>query len=180
MYRLSLLFRVWKYFIPIKPSIGRARKHEIFQGSFEAHTYRPTIDFAIGLVRKLDSKYSDDSLIGDVLTKYDLNPSSEIIFTDGSYNPACCATGASLVLENQKIAYKVSLHRYCSSFTAKVFAVKAALKLMVLQRDSRDGHIVIMSDCKSALSAISNNLLNVHKNRYATEAKLLYTAYFCT
>ncbi|XP_024885282.1 uncharacterized protein LOC112463245 [Temnothorax curvispinosus] len=105
-----------------------------------------------------------------------MNCSSEIIYTDGSCDPACRATGASLVLDNQEIAYKISLPRHCSSFTAEAFAIKAALELMILQRDSRDGHIIIMSDCKSALSAISNNLLNVHKNRCATEARHLIFA----
>ncbi|XP_071638459.1 uncharacterized protein [Temnothorax longispinosus] len=142
MYGMSLLSRVWKNFIPIKRSVGISRKHEIFLRSYEAHTYRPTTDFSIGLVKKANNKYSDTSMVNDILDKYGLNRSSEIIFTDGSYDPSCCATGASLVLDGQDIAYKISLPSLCSSFTAKVFAIKAALQLMIRQRDSRDGVVI--------------------------------------
>lgn len=168
-YRQSLLSRIWKDFGPFRPLLGRTGKHEVFRGVYEAHSFKPTIDF-IGLARKADVNYTDDLLIGDVLTEYELNQSAEIIYTDGSRDSAQGATGVSIVLEGQDLAYKVSLHKYCSSFTAEVFAIKSALELMVMQRDRRDSHIVIVSDCKSALSAVENNLLNVHKNRYVTEA----------
>ncbi|XP_071579564.1 uncharacterized protein [Temnothorax nylanderi] len=67
----------------------------------------------------------------------------------------------------------MSLPFMCSSYTAEAFAVKSALQLMLLQSAYRKRDIVIFSDCKSVLQSISNNHLNVHKNPYVTEARLL-------
>ncbi|XP_071580107.1 uncharacterized protein [Temnothorax nylanderi] len=171
MYKLSLLSLVWKKYLPFRVRIGQSRKFEIFQGSFGAHTYKAVVDTSIGELRKANNKYSDEALIRDVIFKYELRP-SEIIFTDGLYDETNCATGASIVISNQEIAYKMSLPKVCSSFTVEAFAIKSSLELMILQRDHRDRHNVILSDCKSALEAMRNNHLNVHKNRYITEVRL--------
>ncbi|XP_071577284.1 uncharacterized protein [Temnothorax nylanderi] len=67
----------------------------------------------------------------------------------------------------------MSLPYLCTSYTAEAFAVKSTLPLMRIQSQSRDRDIVILSDCKSVLVSIHNNHLNVHKNRYITEARII-------
>ncbi|XP_071574599.1 uncharacterized protein [Temnothorax nylanderi] len=104
---------------------------------------------------------------------YNLNPDPEIIYTDGSFSNSSRSTGAGIVICDQDVAYKMSLPRLCSSFTAEAFAVCAALQLMWAQRDRRNNEIIILSDCQSVVKSINNNHLNVHKNKYITEARIL-------
>ncbi|XP_071577278.1 uncharacterized protein [Temnothorax nylanderi] len=172
MYKFSLLSVIWKRTYAFKAGIGTARKFEIFHGSFGAHTFIPTVDFDIGVTRR-HRTCPDGRLIQDIVESHDLGPTPEIIFTDGSYDEAKRSTGASMVICDEDLVYKMSLPYLCTSYTAEAFAVKSALQLILIQRHARDHDIIILSDCKSVLESIYNNHLNVHKNRYITEARML-------
>ncbi|XP_024886453.1 uncharacterized protein LOC112463950, partial [Temnothorax curvispinosus] len=172
-YLMSLMSRVWRRCAPVRTLIGPQRIHETFWEEFEAHDYVPVVDFTIGLLRKGNSEYSDASMIEDIIEKYQLSNEAEIVFTDGSHGPDWQATGDSIVIDGQDTAYKISMSKVCSSYTAEIFAINAALKLVKTSRETRNNHIVIMSDCKSALSAVQNNLISVHKSKYAVETRLL-------
>ncbi|XP_077257687.1 uncharacterized protein LOC143894890 [Temnothorax americanus] len=104
------------------------------------------VDFSIGLLRKDNSEYSDASMIENIIEKYQLNNEAEFVFTDGSHGPDWQATGASIVIDGQDTAYKISMSNVCSSYTAEIFAINTALKLMKTTRETRNNHIVIMSD----------------------------------
>ncbi|XP_071580076.1 uncharacterized protein [Temnothorax nylanderi] len=172
-YVMSLMSRVWRKCAPVRALIGPPGIHEIFRGEFEAHDFVPVVDFSVGLLRKDNEEYSDASMIEDIIKKYQLNNEAEIVFTDGSHNPDWRSTGASIAIEGWDTAYKISMSNICSSFTAEIFAINAALNLMKISRDTRNNHVVIMSDCKSALSAVQNNLISVHKSKYEVETRLL-------
>ncbi|XP_071572448.1 uncharacterized protein, partial [Temnothorax nylanderi] len=132
---------------------------------------QPTVNLSIGKERK-SSKFPDHLLIRKIIDQYDLDPTPEIIYTDGSYNETGRSTGASMVICDQDFAYKMSLPYLCSSYTAEAFAIKSALQLIKCQITSRNRDIIVLSDCKSVLESIYNNHINVHKNRYVTEARL--------
>ncbi|XP_077275259.1 uncharacterized protein LOC143904440 [Temnothorax americanus] len=172
-YVMSLMSKVWRKCAPARTLIGPRRIHETFRGEFEAHDYVPVVDFSVGLLRKGNSEYSYASMMEDIIEKYQLNNEAEFVFTDGSHGPDWQATGASIVIDGQATAYKISMSNVCSSYTAEIFAINAALKLMKTSRETRNNHIVIMSDCKSALFAVQNNLISVHKSKYAVETRLL-------
>lgn len=95
----------------------------------------------------------------------------EIIYTDGSKSKIGKAVGASIIIEDRDIAYKISLPRKCSSYTAEAFAIKAVLELMYNEKDNTAKHIVVMSDSQAVLKAYQNNIFNVYHNRYVTEGK---------
>ncbi|XP_071581229.1 uncharacterized protein [Temnothorax nylanderi] len=170
MYRFSLLSEIWRKSLPLRTYIGETRGPEIFGGSFKAQTFVPKINLTIGRDRK-ERKFSDQELMRRVRSEYGLLQNSEIIFTDGSFDEESRSTGAGIVICDRDIAYKISLPYMCSSYTAEVFAIRSALMVMKQQCNCRD--IVILSDCKSALLAIKNNHLNVHKNKYVTETRIL-------
>ncbi|XP_071579160.1 uncharacterized protein [Temnothorax nylanderi] len=171
-YRMSLLSEIWRGTRTYRTAIGPHRKSEIFQSVYYAHTFRPKVDLEIGKDRKHEG-FSDRILVRKVIDLFCLSDTPEIIFTDGSYNENSRSTGASIVICDQVTAYKMSLHYQCSSYTAEAFAVKSALQIMKMQHAERKKDIVIFSDCKSVLQAIYNNHINVHKNKYITEARIL-------
>ncbi|XP_071579545.1 uncharacterized protein [Temnothorax nylanderi] len=171
LYRFSLVSEIWRK-LSTRVGIGLPRQFEVFQGSYGAHTFRSVVDLDIGKARK-HNKDSDSALVRNIIRAYDLAASPEVIYTDGSYDESKRSTGASLVICDQDVAYKISLPYICSSYTAEAFAIKSALQLMTIQAEYRKREIVIMSDCKSVLQSIRNNHLNVHKNCYVTEARVL-------
>ncbi|XP_024871559.1 uncharacterized protein LOC112454413 [Temnothorax curvispinosus] len=168
-YKFSMLSEIWRK-LRFRTGIGPRRQFEVFQGPYGAHTFRPSVDLVTGESRKHE-RYPDEVLVRNVVRKHNLTFPLEIIYTDGSFDESCRSTGASIVISDQDTAYKISLPGSCSSFTAEAFAIKSALQLMILQHEVRKRVIVIMSDCKSALQSIYNNHINVHKNRYVTEAR---------
>ncbi|XP_077282774.1 uncharacterized protein LOC143908831 isoform X2 [Temnothorax americanus] len=168
-YKFSMLSEIWKK-LRFRTGIGRSRQFEIFQGPYMAHTFEPCVDLAIGESRKCE-RYPDELLIRKIIETHCVDTDLEIVYTDGSYEETCRSTGASMVIEDQDIAFKMNLPGTCSSYTAEVFAIKSALQLMIQQHSHRKKIIIIMSDCKSALQAFQNNHINVHKNRYVTEAR---------
>ncbi|XP_077277527.1 uncharacterized protein LOC143905805 isoform X2 [Temnothorax americanus] len=172
-YRFSLLSEVWKSSLKRRDWLGPSRQFEVFRGNYEAHTFVPLVDFDIGLKRKF-KKFSDEILIKEIITQYNLEL-PEIIFTDGSQDENKRSTGASVIICDQEIAYKISLPFMCSSYTAEAFAVMAALRLMLCQIERRARDMVILSDCRSVLMSIRSNILDVHRNQYIIEARrILY------
>ncbi|XP_077256531.1 uncharacterized protein LOC143894261 isoform X1 [Temnothorax americanus] len=170
-YKPSLLLEIWRD-TRYRQQIGPPRKFEIFQGFFTAHFFRPTVDLTIGIERK-NEEFSDRALLRKIIKKYNCNPDPEVIFTDGSFGDSFRSTGASIVICDQDEAYKISLPQTCSSYTAEAFAVRAALHMMRIQSRMRKKEIVILSDCQAVVKAIHNNHLNVHKNKYITESRIL-------
>ncbi|XP_077277484.1 uncharacterized protein LOC143905767 [Temnothorax americanus] len=172
-YRFSLMSEVWKSSLKRRNWLGPSRQFEVFQGNYEEHTFVPLVDFDIGLKRKF-KKFSDEILIREITMQYELEL-PEIIFTDGSQDDNKRSTGASVIICDQEIAYKISLPFMCSSYTAEAFAVMAALKLMLGQIEKRARDMIILSDCRSVLMSIRNNTLDVHRNQYIIEARrILY------
>lgn len=131
---------------------------------------KPEVNLDIGEYRKIKGS-GDSKLFEKVQEKYHLENNARIIYTDGSKKKKGTATGASIVIEEQEIAYmhnyhNISMASECSIFTAEAFAIKAALEIMYKETDHSYKDIVILSDARSVLQALSNNLLNVYHNRY--------------
>ncbi|XP_024884195.1 uncharacterized protein LOC112462567 isoform X2 [Temnothorax curvispinosus] len=168
-YRFSLLSEVWRSSLKRRDWLGPSRRYEVFQGNYDAHTFVPLVDFDIGLKRKY-KKFSDEILIREVTSQYNLE-SPEVVFTDGSQDENKRSTGASLIICDQEIAYKISLPFMCSSYTAEAFAVMAALRLLLCQIERRAKDMIVLSDCKSVLMSIRSNILDVYRNQYVIEAR---------
>ncbi|XP_071582049.1 uncharacterized protein [Temnothorax nylanderi] len=171
-YRPSLLSEIWKKSSSHRHLIGPAGKFEIFRETFGAHTFRPMIDLSTGVLRK-NEKFSDRSLIDRIKEKHDLSMDPECIFTDGSFSDSSRSTGASIVVCDQEEVYRMSMPKLCSSFSAEAFAVYSALLLLWHQRQWRKNEAVILTDCQAVAKSIYNNHLNVHKNKYITESRIL-------
>lgn len=65
---------------------------------------------------------------------------------------------------NQETAYNIRLPKYCSIFTAEMFAIKAALEIIIRENNVRKKDIIILSDSRPALLALQNNNLSVYRN----------------
>lgn len=76
-----------------------------------------------------------------------------------------------IVIEDQEIAYKISMNKICSIFTAEAFAIKTSLELMIKEAEKRPRDIIILSDSRASLQAVQNNQLNVYQNKYITEIR---------
>ncbi|XP_024891730.1 uncharacterized protein LOC112467372 [Temnothorax curvispinosus] len=171
-YRLSLLSEIWRKVRRTRHLIDSVEKYPIFSGSYNAQTYKPTVDIDIGAARKRE-KISDLSLIQKIIDKHYLGSDPDILFTDGSYNESARSTGASIVICDYAEVFKMSLPVLCSSYTAEAFAVSSALRLLWTRKYGDRNKIIILSDCQAVLKSIRNNHLNVHKNKYVTEARIL-------
>lgn len=73
------------------------------------------------------------------------------------------------MIEEQEIAYNISMAKECSIFTAEAFAIQTALEIIYRERNHNIKDIVILSDARSVLQALTNNQINVYQNRYITE-----------
>lgn len=94
--------------------------------------------------------------------KYQLKNSVTIIYTHGCRKKKGIFTRASIVIEEQKIAYNISIADQCTTFTVKAFVIKAALEIMYNDENNKRRDIVILSDVKSVLQVLTNNQLNVY------------------
>ncbi|XP_024890314.1 uncharacterized protein LOC112466452 [Temnothorax curvispinosus] len=172
-YGSSLLSEIWKRVNRTKHLIGPVEKFPVFSGSYSAHTFIPTVDIDVGAGRRRES-FSDCYLIQKIISKYHLGPNPDIFFTDGSCREAAVSTGASIVICDQEEAFKISLPGLCSSYTAEAFAINcSALHLLWTRKYVGGSEIIILSDCQAVLKSINNNHLNIHKNKYVTEARIL-------
>lgn len=70
----------------------------------------------------------DYSLISGAVKKYNMNTRPLNVYTDGSKSGE--STGASLVCDEEDIAYYVSMPKICSTFTAEAFAIRTALDII--------------------------------------------------
>lgn len=169
----SILIEAWARVKWIRRKVGDRRKYEIFDNEYEVITEKPEVNLDIGEYRK--TKGSDDNqLLERIQDKYSLEDNARIIYTDGSKKKKGIATGASIVIEEQEIAYNISMAKECSIFTAEAFAIKAALEIIYRERNHNIKDIAILSDARSVLQALTNNQINVYQNRYITEIKKIH------
>lgn len=101
------------------------------------------VDLEIGEVRK-NKKMKDEELMDKYREKYKLEDTYQIIFTDGSRQEGKKSTGIGIVLDNTEEAYKISLNKECSIFTAEAVAIEKALGIVQDLRIERD--ILILTD----------------------------------
>lgn len=149
--------------------MGERKRFEIFDAKYEV-TRKIKIDLVTGRYR-LEEDSKDEELIDRILKKHKLKDNTMIIYTDSSKKKEGKATGASIVIEDQEVAYKISMNKACSSFTAETFAIKSALELLEKEAKDRSEDVIILTDSKSTLQAIKNNHLNVYKNKYIMEIR---------
>lgn len=169
----SIVTEAWQRVKWLKTKLGENRKFEVFSTDFEIVTTKIEVDLTIGAYRK-EKESNDQGLFDRITTEYSLKKEATIIYTDGSWRKKGKSTGASIVIEEQETAYNISMSKSCSSFTAEAFAIKASLELMIIEADKRSNEIVILTDSKSVLQALSNNKINVYQNMYVIEIKKLH------
>lgn len=163
----------WRRIKWFKNKVGENRKFEIFKTEYKTVTRDIEIDFITGYYR-IEERSNDEELIRRIREKNKIKSQVTIIYTDGSNKKGNKSTGASIVIEEQETAYKISMSKLCSLFTAEAFAIKvikATLELMIEEAIKRPEDILILTDSRAALQAIKNNQLNVYKNKYITEIR---------
>lgn len=97
------------------------------------------------------------------------------IYTDGSKRKEGKSTGASVIIEGSDQAYYWCLPKECSIFTAEAFAIKSALEhIHTKQEGNWTNEIIILSDSKSVLQALSKNKIDAYTNKYILEIKYWY------
>lgn len=170
-HKKSMIGEAWQQVKWMKNKVGDNRKYVIFNTKYKVVTKNIEVDLETGYYKKEEKNCSDEKLIEKIFEKHEIKNQATIIYTDGSRRKSSRSTGASLVIEEQEIAYKISMNKLYSSYTAEAFAIKAALELMEKEAEERPNTIVILTDSKSTLQAIKNNHLNVYKNKYVIEIR---------
>jgi len=116
-------------------------------------------------------KFCDKELIDRINKCNKIREDAMYIYTDGSKKKEGISTGASMVFEGRDIAYNISLPKESSIFTAEVFAIKCALEFIYLENMVNNKDVVILTDSKSAVQEICNNVISVYKNMYICDIK---------
>lgn len=158
----KIIIYAWKTVKSFK-NLEATRKFEIFNTKFWSLREEVNVDFSVGGKRKR-GEIGDHQLIEEVKKTFNIKEEVTIFYTDGSRSEKLIATGSSVIVENQEIAYYNSLPKECSSYTAEAFAIKAVMDIVKQKLINCRENIIIFSDCKSVISAISNNIVNIYEN----------------
>lgn len=151
--------RKYKKYIEFK-----VNKYEIFNINFWAITNETDIDFDI-VNRKNKWKIKNNQLIEEVKIKNNLEENLTVMYTDDFRMEESISTGASVVVENQDLAYYSSLPKECSSYSAEAFTIKATIDIIYYDVIPSKENIFILLDCQSVLKCIGNNV-NIYESRY--------------
>ncbi|XP_024882817.1 uncharacterized protein LOC112461711 [Temnothorax curvispinosus] len=127
-------------------------------------------DLSIEYYRKKKG-VTDAQLLEKIKTTHGMDEGFTVIYTDGFKKRRGKSLGASVVIEEQEVAYNISISKNCSTFTAEAIAIKAVLEIMENKADSRPRDIAVLTDARAVLQAIRNNHLSVYKNRYINEIR---------
>ncbi|XP_029159682.1 uncharacterized protein LOC114931710 isoform X1 [Nylanderia fulva] len=186
----STIGEAWEYTRRFSNRLG-AQEHtfEIWNMEYSSLTNAINIDFEIGKIIKKKGKKSDCDIsqikgyrtldikmINEIKQRYKLDNKTFIMYTDGSKDITVQSTGAGIAIEEQDEGYYISLPKECTIFTVEAIAISTALKIAESRRNSFN-NVVIFFDSKSVLQAISQNNINVYKNKYVLEIRRLYSRF---
>lgn len=160
----------WETINSLKNKLGPTRKFEIYETDYWDNTREIQVDYSIGGRRKR-GEINDKQIVSEAIKVFKIAKSPTVMYTDGARSVNSISTGSSVIIEDQDTAYYSSSPKECSSFTAEAIAIKAAIDIIRTHMIEYKENIIIFSDCKSVLSAINSNLINVYQNRYITEIK---------
>lgn len=140
---INIFIESWRDSRSYKKQIEKCGMIDIYGGNYWAMTNVTMVDLEIGEVRK-NKKMKDEELMDKYREKYKLEDTNQIIFTDGSRQEGKKNTGIGIVLNDTEEAYKISLNKECSIFTAEAIAIEKALGIVQDLRIERD--ILILTD----------------------------------
>lgn len=160
----------WETINSLKNKLGPTRKFEIYEKDYWANTREIQVDYSIEGRRKR-REINDKQIVSEAIKVFKIEKSPTVMYTDGARSVNSISTGSSVIIKDQDTAYYSSSPKECSSFTAETIAIKAAIGIIGTHMIEYKENIIIFSDCKSVLSAINSNLINVYHNRYITEIK---------
>lgn len=95
-------------------------------------------------------------------TKYNLAEDYKIIYTDGSKKVNSKSVGIGIVIEEQEIAYNISIDKNSSIFTAEAMAIKMALDCIIDLKENKD--ILVLIDSQSVCKRIASNRIERNQN----------------
>ncbi|XP_071579351.1 uncharacterized protein [Temnothorax nylanderi] len=170
IHQRSIIGEAWRRIKWCRRKMGPRRKFEIFDMDYSTNTDYIEVDLDTGYYRKKKGT-TDRQLMEKVKEKYNLEERYTVIYTDGSKKKNGKSLGASVVIEEQELAYNISIPKNCSTFTAEAIAIKATMEIMENEAENRPKDIVILTDAKAVLQALKNNHLNVYKNKYINEIR---------
>lgn len=166
----DILSEAWIAVRKLEKKLGPSRKFEILDMNFEDTTYIAKVDINTGEYRKIKDS-TDKELKENIDKKHGTSKDAVVVYTDGSKREEGSATGASIVFQNQEVAYNIGLPKDCSIYTAEAFAIKSALEVVYEDKSNKGKDIIILSDCKSVLQRIESNIVNVYTNKYICDIR---------
>ncbi|XP_039314694.1 uncharacterized protein LOC113003343 [Solenopsis invicta] len=186
----SIIGEAWDYICQMRNKLGNKEDiFEIWKYDYRTLTDSIAIDYEAGLSVKATGKKrknnintikgynaADRNLISTIKNKYNFNNNSCVVYTDGSKSPQAQSVGAGIVFEDQDEGLYISLPKQCTIFTAEAMAILSAMKIAESKADSFE-NFIILTDAKSVLQAINNNVLSVYHNKYILEIRRLHSRF---
>lgn len=117
-------------------------------------------------IERKDKKINDEEIIiKRIIEEYKLEEELlTIIYTDRSESEEGMSTGTAFIEEEAEEGFYFNICKRSSVFTAEILAIAKTLHKWEEKEENKN--IIIYSDLKSSITAISNNDISIYKNDY--------------
>lgn len=143
----------------------------IFNVDYWDATNPLVLDLEIGIEYE-SLRLQKKSIVDSYRKKYQLDKQSYVIYTDGSRTKGSLSTGNAFYVDALEVGFYVSIDNHCNSYTAEACAISEALKWCKMREVSED--ILVLTDSRSVLCALSSNKISAYINEYILEIRKRY------
>lgn len=154
----SVITESWRQVKKWKEDIDQTDGFTVHNKDYWVLTKQNLVNLEIGKNRKKE-KISDQELLEEFRQEYKLREDFLVIYTDGSKQEGKKSTGVGIAIEGKEVAYKISINKICSIFTAEAIGVEKAIGYV--QENNVKTDVVILTDSESVCKAISSNKIKM-------------------